>query len=380
MPFSRPTLTELRSLAAADINGALPGADALLRYSNLRVLGQVSADGAHLHFGYLDYIALQATPFTATGEYMLGWAALKSIVQKPATAAHGTVAFTGAPGALIPATTRLVRGDGAVYELTASVTLDVAGNGEGPVSAVVAGLSGDADDGTALVLANPIAGVTSTAYAAGDISGSTDVEKLDDVRTRMLQAYAAPARGGAEEDYRRWALEVPGVTRAWVQRNGMGAGTVIVRFMMDEARAVDGGFPQGDDGVAAAEPRAAPATGDQLIVANAIFIVAPTTALVFLAAPLQNTVDFTIAGLAGATTATRSAIEAAIAGVFFTLGEPGGSVQLSYIEAAIAAIPAAAGFVITAIVCSDGSVTPGTAGNITSDTGRLPVLGVTTWS
>lgn len=30
MPFPRPTLTDLRTQAAADINASLPGADALL--------------------------------------------------------------------------------------------------------------------------------------------------------------------------------------------------------------------------------------------------------------------------------------------------------------------------------------------------------------
>ena len=43
MPFSRPTLATLRAQAAADIASALPGADPLLRFSNLGILGDAEA-------------------------------------------------------------------------------------------------------------------------------------------------------------------------------------------------------------------------------------------------------------------------------------------------------------------------------------------------
>lgn len=43
MPFSRPTLTQLRNQVAQQLNAELPGADALLRFSNLRVIGDIEA-------------------------------------------------------------------------------------------------------------------------------------------------------------------------------------------------------------------------------------------------------------------------------------------------------------------------------------------------
>ena len=39
---------------------------------------------------------------------------------------------------------------------------------------------------------------------------------------------------GDNDDYVAWATEVPGVTRAWCSPNGMGAGTVVVRFVRDD--------------------------------------------------------------------------------------------------------------------------------------------------
>src|SRR5579883_3034141 len=109
MPFQRPTLTDLRNQAAQDISANLPGADALLRFSNLSVLGKVLAGLAYLHYGYLDWIALEAVPFTATDEFLEGWAGLVGITRKPATAAIGAATFNGTAGTLLPAGTLLQR-------------------------------------------------------------------------------------------------------------------------------------------------------------------------------------------------------------------------------------------------------------------------------
>ena len=77
MPYPRQTLTALRASAMQDITASdLPNADGFLRRAVLRVIAWVLAGFAYLHDGYLDWISLQSTPFTATGEYMEGWAAL----------------------------------------------------------------------------------------------------------------------------------------------------------------------------------------------------------------------------------------------------------------------------------------------------------------
>jgi hypothetical protein len=54
MPFQRPTLTDLKSEAAADVSAALPGSDPLLRFSNLAIMAKVQAGLANGHYGYLD--------------------------------------------------------------------------------------------------------------------------------------------------------------------------------------------------------------------------------------------------------------------------------------------------------------------------------------
>jgi uncharacterized phage protein gp47/JayE len=378
MPFARPTLTELRNQAAADMAASIPGSDGLLRFSNLGVLAQMQAEANAGHYGYLDYIARQGVPFTAFDEVLEAWAALKGVTRKPATRAVGQAVFTGENGRVVPAGAFVVRGDGLTFTVDAdgevaggSVTLDV--------TASIAGSVGNGPAGVVMSLGGAITGVTASGSASTPFTGGADVELDPALRSRMLQAYASPPQGGSESDYVEWSLSQPGVTRAWVQRGGMGAGTLVVLFMMDIAQAAHDGFPQGTDGVATGETRDTAATGDQLALADALYPLQSVTALVYAAAPLPNVIDFDIAGLVAPSDDLKAAIDGAIENALLTSARPGGTTNLSAIESAIAAVSGSAGFVIVDLDASHGTITPGPAGNVVSNAGYLPVLGVVTY-
>lgn len=374
MPYSRPTLATLKTQVAQDIAASLAGADALLRFANLTILGKIQAGLAYLHYGYLDWVSRMAVPWTSEGEYMLGWGGLKGVTLKAATSASGVATFTGAVGLTIPLGTPLVRGDGVVFNTTALATIPGGGSVAVPATAVVPGAAGNSALAVVLTLGVAIPGINSGGTVTTAFVGGADQETMDAYRTRMLKAYQNPPQGGALADYLNWALAVPGVTRAWPKALGMGPGTVLVYIMLDVTRAPTG-FPVGTNGVATADPRAAAATGDQLLVANYIFgdintPRQPVTALVYVASPISQTVNFTINHIATATADTKAAITAAIKGVFLEFGNPGGLIYLSDIEAAIAAIgPATEGFVIT--IPTD---------NISLGAGCLPVLGTVTYT
>lgn len=380
MPYSRPTLTDLQGQAASDISAGLGGADALLRFSNLRILGSMLAGMSHLHYGYLDWISKQSVPYTATDEFLEAWAGLKGVTRKPSTISSGQVTFTNCtPGTAVYGDTPLVGADGAEFIVTAGVT--VGGDGTAVVSAKSAapGAVMNRDVGSVLTLGVSLKGIQSSATVTTAFTGAADTESDDSLRTRMLAAYRKPPQGGDLADYVEWATSVPGVTRAWVTPNGFGPGTVVVYVMLDESEAAHNGFPQGSDGCAAAETRAAVATGDQLIVANAIFPLRPVTALVIVAAPDPHNVDLTISGLSGVSVDVQNQIAAAVADVLYQTGAVGGSinpdtnaaygaVNLSDLEAAIAAVPGTDGFIIVSPVA-----------NITPPTGQLPVPGSITY-
>lgn len=384
MPYARPTLTQLRSQAAADIAAGLPASDPLLRFSSLNVLGNALAGLAQLQYGYTDYVSLQACPFTATGEYLEAWAALKKIYRNAATQAGaetpGQITFPGTNGYQIPIGTPILRGDGVGYTTT---SLGTVANGTVTVNAVAnadpAGLTGafgNCASGTLMTLGTSITGISSGGTVTTAFAGGADIETDDSLRSRMLFAYQNPPQGGAVSDYVEWAGQVPGVTRAWCNPNGFGAGTVVVYVMLDGAEAAYGGFPQGANGVATAESRGIAAAGDQLTVANHIYPLRPATALAYVCSPIQNVINFTISGTANWSAATKALVESTISGVFVMYGNPlgqtagtSGTINLSDIESAIAAIAGTDGFVLQS-----------PTGNITGTTGELPVLGTVTWN
>jgi uncharacterized phage protein gp47/JayE len=350
---------------ATDIQAAIPGSNPFLRFSNLNIMGVAQANLASAHYGYLDWIAKQSVPFTATDEYLFAWGALKGVIPLAATPASGSVTFPGANGSTIPDQTPVSRSDGASF-ITQGVGTVAGGSVTVTVLAVVAGSAGNCDTSTAMTLGIACAGVQSSGTVPAAFSNGTDDEKVDAYRSRMLQVYANPPQGGSLTDYSEWALACPGVTRAWIEPNGMGAGTVIVRVMMDITESAHGGFPQGTNGVAASDLRSVAATGDQLTVANYIFPLRPVTALVFVVAPIPDPIAFSISGVP---LAYRTAVTAAIADVFFREGSPGGKVLIQHIWAAIASVSGVSDFIVTS---------PAT--DITSSTGHLPTVGTITWS
>lgn len=117
MPFKRQTLSELRDENRKFMQAELEDVGALLRFANLKVLADMDAGMAHLHYAYLDYIALQTNPFTATDENLAGWMAMKTVYRKPASAARSPQAqASGTPDTVIPAGTVLNRGTGISTE------------------------------------------------------------------------------------------------------------------------------------------------------------------------------------------------------------------------------------------------------------------------
>ena len=376
MPFTRPTLTDLKADAAADITSGIKGADGLLRFSNLNVLGIVVAGFSHLHYGYLDYIAKQSNPYTAEDEFLQAWAALKKVFPEGPTTAGGSAAWPGTAGTVLLAGSEVSRGDGVTYAVVSDAVVDGTGTVTATIVATGKGSAWNCAQGTQLTLTSAVAGIQSTGLATTPIVGGTDIEDDDSLRDRMLLAYQQPVQGGSAPDYISWTRAVPGITRAWVAPNGFGTGTVVVYFMMDEANAAFSGFPQGTDGVSQFDegpkglPRGTVATGDQLTVANALIDSEPVTALVYAVAPKPNAINFVIDGLENANTAVRAAIKTAIADVLFSQGVPksGSNVDLSAINSGIAAIAGTAGFVIQ---------TP--SDNIPNETGFLPVVGNITY-
>ncbi len=359
MPFKRPTLTELRDKNRIQLESELRNTGSLLRFSNMRILADADAGLSHLHYGYLDYIALQCTPYTSTDEWLSGWAAMKSVYQNAAYAAQ-TVAyqFSGTPGAKVAKGIILNRGDGYQYRLDAGVTIGPDGIGAGALTAILpdivsdpsgGGMSGNANAGTILTLDVALPGIDSSGVMIEPAVGGADIEEQENFRARMLLAYQNPPQGGSDTDYKQWALAVPGVTRCWVKRRLMGVGTVGVYIMCDGDDETNHGFPVGTDGISQLDDwGAAKATGDQGRVADHIYPLQPVTALTYVCSPIEKIIDFEISGISHVGSDITTAIDAAIDNVFFEGGNPDGSgkIFVSDLNRAIGDIEGTAGFIL----------------------------------
>lgn len=228
MPFDTPSLPVLVSRTQNDLAG-----DALRR-SDAQVLARAVSGTAYGLYGYLSWIVDQILPDTADEETLERIASLRlNQPRKAAQPAEGGASFTAAVDALVDVDTVLQANDGRTYRVAASKT-SIAGTNSITVEAVDAGVMGNADPGTVLTLVQPIEGVVSTfTVLAPGLIGGIAQESVESLRARVVRSYRVVPHGGSKDDYETWALECPGVTRAWCRRNYMGPGTVGVFFMRD---------------------------------------------------------------------------------------------------------------------------------------------------
>lgn len=235
MPYERPSLATLISRAEADIAARVTDGAKSVSRAVLRVLARVLAGLVHGLYGFLAWIFKQLFIDSAEGEFLARWASIWGITRKAAEFASGSATVTGTIGATLPAQTVLQRADGAQFQTTAEITLAGA-SGTVPVEALVAGAAGNTENGIALNLVSPVAGIeTALLVDVGSLSGGTDTESDDSLRARLLARIQRPPQGGCEDDYETWALEVPGVTRAWVRvvEDEPGHKRVVVYIVMD---------------------------------------------------------------------------------------------------------------------------------------------------
>lgn len=350
MAFARPTLEQLVTRVKTDLEARLNGGGAVLRRSAIAVFARVIAGASHLLHGNLEYIYQQAFPDSSDEENTVRWAAIWGINREPAEFAEGNVTFTGVDGTTVPALTQIQRSDEVLFEtqvsgVIASGTLTVA------VAAVVAGADGNTDAATIATMAAPITGIdTNVTVAAGGLVGGADEEPIESLRQRLLDRIRVQPLGGAETDYVKWALEVPGVTRAWAYPNHLGPGTVGLRFVRDD-----------DSG------SIIPSSGEVTEVQDYIDARRPVTADFMALAPVAAPLNFTI-DLTPDTPEIRAAVEAELNDLIRRAAEPGGTLLLSQINEAIS----------IATGEEDHTLTVPSA-NVTTSTGVLTTMGVITW-
>ncbi|OLF55422.1 baseplate J/gp47 family protein [Pseudomonas chlororaphis] len=228
MPFETPSLPVLIKRTQSDL------ASDALRQSDAQVLARALGGAAYGLYGYLDWIADQILPDKADESTLERIAALRlNQPRKAAQAASGSVSFTAAAGAVLDVDTLLQASDGRSYKVTAARTAS-AGSNSTTVQALDAGTLGNAEAGLNLIPVQPIQGIgNSFTVLAPGLAGGIAAESLESLRARVIRSYRIIPHGGSAQDYETWALEVPGITRAWCRGSYLGPGTVGLFVMRD---------------------------------------------------------------------------------------------------------------------------------------------------
>lgn len=344
--YSRPTLADLVTRTRADLVSRL-SADDILRRADADVYARVLAGLAHGLYGYVDWLANQIIYDTAEAEFLARWASIWGVTRKPASTATGSVTFAVSSGAVIPSGTLLQALDGVQYQTTADATVTVP-TATASVAALVAAAAGNRTTGQTLTLVSPVTGVQSSA-TAGALVGGADLESDDDLRARLIDRIQQPPQGGDAHDYVAWALEVPGVTRAWCFPLELGEGTVTVRFVRDDDASL------------------IPDAGEVATVQDYIDALRPVTAAVTVVAPTAVPLAFSIA-VAPNTTAVKAAVQAELSDLIAREAKPGGTIYLSHIRAAISAATGEDNYTMSA-----------PSADVTNTTGNMTTLGTITW-
>jgi uncharacterized phage protein gp47/JayE len=365
-----PSISELQqnaarllqqSLASASQTAdpaALTTADLDLARSNIAALSFVQAVGLHGAYRYLrDFIARQAVPTQSSGAFLEGWLATYGLSRKAATATVRTVTGTGVVGTLLTAGTLLQAADGRQYSVSADVAVAGDGTISASVTALVAGTAANVSTGTALSTVSTVAGVDTAFFvgASGAVDGA-DAETDAQAIYRLQQRLANEPMGGSPADYARWALAVPGITRAWGVRNPAGATTAGVIIMADANDAP--GLPTTPQADAVLgyirDPRRGPP--------DELFVIVPTPV----------TINVTL-HVVPDTAAIRADVLAALQDLFFREAVPGGSIPQSHMVEVISAVTGETNHTISAPTITSG------ASFTTSAYNQLLMLGTVTF-
>ena len=212
-----PTLDyrQVRDVILRDIANKLPAAN-VGSDSDYYVRANATGSAIEGLYEHQKWIARQLFADTADIDILESkHANPRGITRKVAARAAGSVSFNGTVGAAISIGTEVKTGSGISFITTAAGVIGAGGTAIIAAQASVAGISGNQVVGAALMLSAAPSGVQSNA-AIVSMTGGADIETPAALLARVLFDIRMPESGGASYDYYKWALEVPGVTDAYI--------------------------------------------------------------------------------------------------------------------------------------------------------------------
>lgn len=227
MTFPVPTVAESTARQLRDIENALPDEDVdTSTDSDYFVRASAASGVADGLYAYQGWMVRQIFPDTADPDFLELHARTRNVFRKKPTASSGTGNLSGVTGKVLPVGSQ-VRAEGVSVTTTEACTIGADGTAVVPVKSTATGAATNTTTTVVGTLVSPPEGINST-VTINPLTGGTDAESDDSLLARYLDILRKPPAGGNKYDYKRWALEVDGVTSAYVQPLRRGLGTVDV--------------------------------------------------------------------------------------------------------------------------------------------------------
>lgn len=232
MPPTIKTLDEIRADQLREIKNLLPDADTGSDSDHyVRASGVGSAvEGL---YAYGQWQTKQIFPDTSDPEFLLRHAALYRMSLKPAVSASGTLKVFGVATTPVPSGLRYNVG-ALSYTTTSAGTLGADGTAIVTVAADATGSASNITDAVVVQLMAVPNGMQSQATML-TMTGGLEIETYDQLLARLLDRLRNPPGSGKLSDYRRWALEVPGITDAFVFPHRTAVGHIDIAVVSGNA-------------------------------------------------------------------------------------------------------------------------------------------------
>lgn len=227
MAYTIPLLEDIAATLLRDISNQLPDAD-IGKDSDFAIRANAIASAVQGLYQHQVWIVRQMFPDTADHDYLVMHARTRNLQPKPATYAGGKVQLTGNAGVAVKSGLQFrPKGSSLLCQTTEDATVGSDGKvaiAARPLETGTAGNLADNTPGTLLIAPKGIDSDVTILRMTGGTDDETDASLL----ARLLEVIRRPAAGGNKYDYHRWAVEVPGVTEAYVYPLRRGYGTVDV--------------------------------------------------------------------------------------------------------------------------------------------------------
>lgn len=283
------------------------------------------------------------------------------LTRKAAVKSAGMLTLKEPDGTLIVAgTVASTGGDSPEYFVTDVDATIAGGSVTTAATAQDAGADGNVGSGTITTLMGDLVGIV-TVTNADPFEGGVDAESDESLLARYLERARKPATSGNANQYRQWALEIPGVSDAKVYPIWNGPGTVKVVLLDDDKSAPDSAI------VTAVQAYIDPTKDGRGMGAAPIGAIATVVGAVEV--PINIAVKVTLAP--GATTAQVKALIQVGVGVYLkTLAFADPLVRITRVANVILDIPP--------VIDYEALTVNGASGNIAITDGSVAILGTVT--